>query len=128
MAMLREIKSIKIPILLTKDKLKDGSDAFLLTCKPLSIYTQAKSPETAINNFKTSIDCLMKHLIENKRLIKFFEKRNLIETDKFFIGKTENIEKLRKLEPHIKAHIKTIENLELGSYAKAEIELAEAEA
>lgn len=124
MATIREIETIKIPILLTKDD-EDGNGAFMLTCRPLSIYIQAKSEEQATKDFRTAFDLLLKHLIKSKKVIRFFKQRNIIDSDKIFIAKNiESVEELKKVEEKVsKYQLKAMSNLRLGSFANAEIEL-----
>lgn len=128
MATIREIQTIEIPILLTKDLDKDGGDAFLLTCRPLSIYIQAKTEKQAEMDFKHALDHLFKHLIQSKKLLRFLKQRNLIHSEQIRIAKSvEDLEKLRQLEEKIRDyHLKTFNKIELGNYSKAEIELAAA--
>lgn len=124
MATLREIKTIEIPILLTKDKFDDGSDAFLLTCRPLSIYIQSKDEGQARGEFEEALKLLFKHLIESKKIIRFLKERNLIHSDKVWIGKSmEEIDELKKLEEKIKNFTLKMDKIQLGNFSKAEIAL-----
>lgn len=104
MAKIREIQTIKIPILLTKDD-QDGKDVFLLTCRPLSIYIQSSTEEQAKKELKEAIDALFKHLINSKKLIRFLRHRNLIESDKTRIAISK--EKLIDLSILLLSIIKT---------------------
>lgn len=123
---IREIQTTQIPLLLTKDKGADGKEAFLLSCKPLSIFIQAESKEEAETEFDKATHALFKHLINQKKLLRFLKNKNLIQYDVTRTAKTmEKIEEIKKLEGKIKeAQIKKPSALELGSFSEAELELA----